>query len=303
MKVVRHWLEADQPSEKINILKSRNAGPLIDPDFLVIHYTATDDAQSAINWFMNTSSNPSNIAAHIVLDRDGTITQLVPFNQRANHAGTSTWDGVDYFNSHSIGIEIVNPGFAERLSNGSFRRLIGTDRASGNPVYRSYPAGSPFVKTVHKHKFWTARDNQHWHDFSPAQMKALYVMSRALFDTYQLVNAVGHDDISPARKPDPGPAFPWAEFKTRVFGANNPVGNIFAVKEATVNMRMQPTTNSPVLRKLGRGYEVGLIETNGQWSKVYLADKSSDVLQKAGREVRSVKTIGWIFSSLLAPKF
>jgi N-acetylmuramoyl-L-alanine amidase len=302
MKIVRHWLEADQPSEKIRIQKSPHAGPLIDPDFLVIHYTATDDSLSAVNWFMNTSSNMDRIAAHIVLDPDGTIIQMVPFNQRANHAGASSWNGVDFFNSHSVGIEIVNPGFAEKTSNGGYRRPIGKDKNTGNPIYKSYPAGSPFVKTFHKHKFWTAKDNLHWHLFPAAQLKSLYTLSKTIFETYQMVNALGHDDISPARKPDPGPAFPWDEFKTKVFGITNPVGNIYRVKEPTVNMRMEPTTNSPVMRKLGKGYEVGLVGTYGQWSKVYLVDKPSDVLQKFGRETRSIKIMGWIFSTLLEPK-
>jgi len=115
MRIVNHWLTPDATSEKIRISKTKNAGDLIDPDYVVIHYTATDTAASAVDWFMNTSNNPDRIAAHIVLDYDGTITQLVPFNRKANHAGTSAWDGVDFFNSHAIGIEIVNPGFVEKL--------------------------------------------------------------------------------------------------------------------------------------------------------------------------------------------
>ena len=183
MKIVKHWLEPESSSEKIVISKSGNAGTLIDPDYLVLHYTATDDAKSAINWFMNTGSNPDRIAAHIVLDLDGTITQLVPFNQKANHAGTSCWDNVDYFNSHSIGIEIVNAGFVEKMSNGSFRRFIGLDK-NRTAVYKTYPAGDgKITKSSHKHKFWNAKDNFHWHIYPDAQLKALYKLSKALFDT------------------------------------------------------------------------------------------------------------------------
>jgi N-acetylmuramoyl-L-alanine amidase len=303
MKINNHWLSAENAAEKIVISKTANAGDLIDPDYVVVHYTATDTASSAVDWFMNTSSNPDRIAAHIVLDLDGTITQLVPFNQKANHAGTSTWDGVDNFNSHSIGIEIVNTGFVEKLSNGSFRRMVGTDK-NKKPIYKTYPAtdSNRIIKGRHKHKFWTGKDNQNWFIFPDAQLKALYTLCKVLFQTYHLVNAVGHDDISPARKPDPGPAFPWDVFKTTVFGSTNNSGNIFTVNTEGANLRNSFSTSAPVLKKLTLGYELGLIETNGQWSKVYLVDRTADVLLKQGAKLRSIKTIGWIFTSLLTPK-
>lgn len=298
MKIVDHWLQQETANEKLVLSKSGNAGELIDPDYLVIHYTATDTAEAAVNWFMNTSTNPNRIAAHIVLDHDGTITQLVPFNRKANHAGPSTWDGVDFFNSHAIGIEIVNAGFVEKLSNGSFKRRV------TNTSFKIYPAtdSSRIVKKHHKHKFWTDKENKYWFSYPPAQLQSLFKLSRLLFEHYQLINALGHDDISPARKPDPGPAFPWDSFKQNVFGATNNVGKIFQVNTAGTNLRASFSTNAPIIKKLPAGYEIGLIETNGQWSKVYLADKKNDVLQKRGNSLRCVKTIGWIFSSLLTEK-
>lgn len=303
MKIINNLLVADNNKEKIVISLTKNAGELIDPDYLVAHYTATDTASSAIDWFLNTSSNPDRIAAHIVLDTDGKITQLVPFNRKANHAGTSTWDGVDFFNSHSIGIEIVNPGFVEKLANGSFRRRTGEDK-NKKPIFKTYPDTDAvrIMKANHKHKFWTDKENQWWFRFPEEQLQSLYKLSKVLFETYHLINVVGHDDISPARKPDPGPAFPWDAFKTTVFGASNNVGKIFTVKTESTNLRASFSTNAAVIKKLPVGYQVGLIETNGQWSKVYLVDKSSDVLVKQSGRTRSVKTIGWIFSSLLAEK-
>ena len=303
MIINNHWLEANTANEKIAILKSGNVGDLIDPDYVVIHYTATDTARSAIDWFMNTANNPERIAAHIVLDLDGTITQLVPFNRKAHHAGTSSWDGVDFFNSHSIGIEIVNAGFVEKLANGSFRRRIGKDK-NKNDIFKTYPAAdsNKIIKANHKHNFWTAKDNQHWLAYPAAQLLALYNLCKVLFEKYQLVTAVGHDDISTGRKSDPGPAFLWDEFKKSVFGSTNNAGKIFLVNAVNTNFRNSSSTNAPVIKKLQPGYEVGLIETNGQWSKVYLTDKPGDVLQKQANKQRSIKTIGWIFSSLLTLK-
>jgi len=300
MIINNNFLEKENANEKLVISKTENAGDIIDPDYIVIHYTATDTAAEAVNWFMNTKDNPNRIAAHIVLDPDGTITQLVPFNRKANHAGPSTWSGVDFLNGHSIGIEIVNPGFVEKLSNGTFRRRIGEDK-NGNPVFKTYPAtdSNRIVKANHKHKFWTDKENQNWFIYPEPQLQSLYKLCKLLFETYHPVTAVGHDDISPARKPDPGPAFPWDTFKMNVFGSTNNVGKIFTVNTDGTNLRASFSTSAPSLKKLPVGFEVGLIETNGQWSKVYLVDKRSDVLTGQGSKVRSIKTIGWIFSSLL----
>ena len=46
------------------------------------------------------------VSAHLLIRRDGSVTQYVPFNQRAWHAGTSSFDGRDRCNDFSIGIEL-----------------------------------------------------------------------------------------------------------------------------------------------------------------------------------------------------
>lgn len=41
------------------------------------------------------------------------------------------------------------------------------------------------------------------------QIKELTLVCQALWDAYSLVDIVGHDDVAPGRKVDPGPKFPW----------------------------------------------------------------------------------------------
>jgi N-acetylmuramoyl-L-alanine amidase len=304
MKINNNLLEAENTKEKIVISISKNARDLIVPNYLIIHYTATDTAAKAIDWFMNDdrkeNGNPDFIAAHIVVDFDGTITQLIPFNKRANHSGTSTWDGTDSMNYHSIGIEIVNAGFVEKMADGTFRRR------SGKGKFQTFPANknSQIIKAAHKHKFWVEAENQYWFKFPKAQLEAVYALSKVLMGTYHLSNAIGHDDISPARKPDPGPAFPWSEFKTKVLGTDNNIGKIYKVNstDGSAFFRSEPTTNSSQKTKLANGYEVGLIETNGAWCKVYLVNTSKEVLIKIGKSNKSIKSIGWIHESLLSLK-
>jgi AmpD protein len=51
--------------------------------------------------------------------------------------------------------------------------------------------------------------------FSDAQYECLSVLARALYARYPIKASVGHSDIAPGRKTDPGPHFSW----TRYFSA------------------------------------------------------------------------------------
>ena len=77
------------------------------PDMLLLHYTGMPDAQAALE---RLCAPDSEVSAHYVVFEDGTIVQCVPEARRAWHAGASSWGGATDINSHSIGIEIANPG-------------------------------------------------------------------------------------------------------------------------------------------------------------------------------------------------
>jgi AmpD protein len=46
------------------------------------------------------------VSSHVLVARDGALTQYVPFDERAWHAGTSHWRGRDACNDFSIGVEL-----------------------------------------------------------------------------------------------------------------------------------------------------------------------------------------------------
>ncbi len=77
------------------------------PSLLIMHYTGMMSAEKAVSWL---ARKESNVSCHYVIDEAGRIIQLVPEALRAWHAGTSFWRGETDINSHSIGIEIHNPG-------------------------------------------------------------------------------------------------------------------------------------------------------------------------------------------------
>ena len=80
---------------------SRKAANLL---VIILHATAGNDT-GAEAWMMNPKAQAS---AHLHIRRDGTVVRLVQDNQRAWHAGVSTYKGITDVNSCSIGIEIGN---------------------------------------------------------------------------------------------------------------------------------------------------------------------------------------------------
>ena len=111
------------------------------------------------------------VSAHYVVSDDSkpVVYKLVDENMSAWHAGESSWYGRTYLNERSIGIEIVHPGWA-RNSQGD--------------------VGQPYAA---------------------AQIDAVITLTREIAKRYGVApeNIVGHSDVAPLRKQDPGPAFPW----------------------------------------------------------------------------------------------
>ncbi len=94
------------------VAASPNSGERRDnkkPDMLLLHYTGMETGQSAQDWLC---SPESEVSCHYIVHEDGRTVQMVPEGLRAWHAGAGFWAGETDINSHSIGIEIVNPGHA-----------------------------------------------------------------------------------------------------------------------------------------------------------------------------------------------
>lgn len=139
-------------------------------DILVIHYTGMKDAASAMARLCDSAAK---VSSHYLIDESGTIFRLVEETQRAWHAGLSFWRGERDINSHSIGIELVNPG----------------------------------------HEFGYRR-------FPERQMAALEALAKDILRRHPIParNVVGHSDVAPGRKQDPGELFDWQRFATAGIG-------------------------------------------------------------------------------------
>ena len=76
----------------------------------------------------------AKVSAHLFIERDGTITQFVNFNERAWHAGRSSYLGRRECNDYSIGIELEGSDFVS-FSTAQYEALAKTIVA----IYDAYP--------------------------------------------------------------------------------------------------------------------------------------------------------------------
>lgn len=120
----------------------------------------------------------SEVSAHFMIWEDGRVSQLVDESKRAWHAGIGHWQGDTDLNSCSIGIEMVNGGHNFTSAHGAL------------PPYPDAQIGS--VVSL-----------------------AMEMIKRFAIPQTRIV---GHSDIAPARKEDPGEHFPWARLAANGIG-------------------------------------------------------------------------------------
>lgn len=264
MRIKNHRL-FDNSDQQVTYAESPNRSGVMSPRFLVLHFTAGSSAQSSIAHLCNKSAKAS---AHLVIGRDGTITQLVPFNRVAWHAGRSRWQGITGLNSHSIGIELDNAGELKD-SNAGWTSWFGR-------VY----AADEVVVASHKHDDMETG----WHRYPEAQISGALEAGEAIVQHYDLEDVLGHEDIAPERKRDPGPAFPIDRLSGRLVGRAD---DSFPLYETItkVNVREGPGTLYELLPEapLANGTQLLLQLRDASWCFV-------DVLGDNGVPVAT----GWV---------
>jgi AmpD protein len=159
--------------------------PGVEADLIVVHGISLPPGEFGGAWIdrLFTNSLPAEahpyfaemcalrVSSHVVLNRQGAVTQYVKFTDRAWHAGKSMYQGREACNDFSVGIE-----------------LEGTDTTP----------------------------------YEAAQYHALADVVAVLCSTYPRLSPdrlVGHSDIAPGRKTDPGPAFDWPRARRLIAAA------------------------------------------------------------------------------------
>lgn len=273
MKVANHLLEG------VKVVRSPNVGGFMEPSGAIMHYTAGFTAESAIATLCNPAAK---VSAHLVIDLDGTITQLVPFNRVAWHAGPSKLDGKTGCNSFTIGFEFVNPGYFRIGKDGK----TVMDWEGKSPV----PAATRalYDLSIRAPNSKIGGGTFIWPGYSKAQIDAGLAAFKAICAAYKIKSLAGHEDIDTRKwKTDPGPAFPMGLFKTALHGTSDrsdggvAMTSRWLVNASKLNVRQAPRSDAPVITVITGGSEVVVVQDLGAWSLVeyapgkrgYLADQ------------------------------
>jgi N-acetylmuramoyl-L-alanine amidase len=276
MKIANHRLVNDDGSP-CRFQASPNMGGPLAAEYLVMHFTAGSSAESSIRSLCDKNAKAS---AHIVIGRDGGVTQLVPFNRVAWHAGISRWEGREGMNQYSLGIELDNAGRLTRVGSqwqSWFKKI--------------YPDNEVLVAN-HKHDA-PGLPPSGWHAYTEPQIAAALDVAGLLVQKYSLHDVVGHEDIAPGRKTDPGPDFPMASFRSRLFGRADDQAEI-CVTTTVLNIRQGPGTAFAALpaSPLPDKTKVEVLEKQGSWWRV----------QVLGVVNGDMDVEGWVHSRFLELK-
>lgn len=148
--------------------------------YLVLHYTALNFENS-----LKVLTDPAKqVSAHYLvpetsISEQRKVFELVPEEKRAWHAGISKWSKRTGLNDTSIGIEIVNLGYKDEAGKRT------------------------------------------WYPFAEYQIESVIELAKEIVGRYQIqpTCVIGHSDIAPGRKVDPGPLFPWKKLYENGVGA------------------------------------------------------------------------------------
>jgi N-acetylmuramoyl-L-alanine amidase len=184
-----------------------NMGGELVPEMIVCHYTVSRSGPATARSLADETQRAS---VHLVVERDGDMIQQVPFDRIAWHAGKSSWNGSESCSRFSIGIEICNWGPLFPGGNGGWLNVYKKPVADTEAFHGRHQGPPGFA--------W-----EHWERYTDEQMITLAEVGRLLVATYPTITEiVGHDDIAPGRKRDPGPAFDMLGLRQAVFVDTEP---------------------------------------------------------------------------------
>jgi len=226
-----------------------------------MHYTAGASMESSVSTL---SIGPAKASAHFVVGRDGKIAQIGDTDDILWHAGVSEWKEYKGLNRYSIGIELDNPGLLTRRGD----------------KYTSW-----FGHVYPKSDVIPVKPNTGYIPYAPEQLDAAIKLAEWLIEQYPSIQeVVGHEDIAPNRKIDPGNGYIFHDkiyehlnalaagnsaYASQVQAPNEYASSRWAkVNVGTkLNVRSGPGTNYPVVATYRNGFSVRVRGTQGLWVK------------------------------------
>lgn len=236
------------PNSRGSFVRGRPVG-------ILLHYTAGGTA-----WERLAGQN-SKVSAHFTVARNGDSYQCGDLDQRLWHAGESHIAGMTGLNDYYIGIEQANYGF------------WAVDERKLKPLQHYIDAG--WLPAMHK---YDAVHNPtrllYWEPWPEVQLAETEAIVRWLIEEIPTIRHIdGHDDVSPGRKSDPGPAFPMNRFRNilKPDSQSTPT-NYKVISTDPLNVRGLPAATAEKLKWAKTGLKPGttvqFLRADGAWSFV-----------------------------------
>lgn len=174
--------------------------PIESPLVLVLHTSVTGNLSTAEQVIR---SAPEQASVHLLVDRDGRVVQLAPFDSATRHAGQSQWNGLTGLNRYSIALQLINWGRLERRDS-----VWVSSTGQVVPRQNVVEAVDPTTGAV-----------TGWERYTDAQLQSVIGIYSSLRQSYpSLRDVVGHQDVSDNQF-DPGPAFPMDRVRAAVLAS------------------------------------------------------------------------------------
>jgi N-acetylmuramoyl-L-alanine amidase len=243
-------------SLNVDFIESNNKSNRIK--LLVMHYTAIDYKKS-LSALVNKGSG---VSSHYLIperndesynESDIKVLQLVDESERAWHAGSSYWQGRTDLNDQSIGIEIVNVPTCHQQSI-----EIDTDSEAEVEVEVE-------EQVTQQHQL-PLESMCYYPDYDPEQIETLIKLTQDILKRNPDIGPtqiVGHSDIAPARKSDPGPRFPWQQLYQAGIGAWYDKDDVQKYWDLFISTEIP---NTGLIQAALKTYGYQIIET-GIWDK------------------------------------
>ena len=165
------------------------------PQGVTVHYTADRNVARTVR-----ALNERGLGYHVIIDRDGKVTQYAPFTHRLDHAGPSLWRDLSCNRWH-IAVSLVSWGEVQ---------------AKGDKLYAAWNGAELADKDADGEDIRTRRCNvggrmAHWDAATSRQVDELYrFLAWCVANGVDVENICGHDEAAmpPGRKVDPGGVLP-----------------------------------------------------------------------------------------------
>ena len=221
------------PDAKYYGRNPNSRGPFVRgrPVGILLHYTAGGTAAERL-----AGKGGSNVSCHFAVGRKGDVHQCGDLDQRLWHAGESFIAGMSMLNDWYIGIEQANYGY--------WRTWKPSEWPKDFPKTTALAEKEGWLRRVHKYDaVHNPSRSLFWEPYPESLLAKTEAICRWLLENIPTIkNIHGHDDVSPGRKSDPGPAFPMNRFRNLLMPEDSSKPSRYKVQVSDfLNVRASPS--------------------------------------------------------------